>query len=66
MADYDPYQPQEVKKPKWDVYSTMLMVALVALILGCVALGMEMDRYEWKMKAPPGIVLPSLFTSWFS
>lgn len=40
-----------VKKPKADIYTALLFVALVALIIGIVMLVKEMDRYEWKFKA---------------
>jgi len=39
-----------VKKPKADVYTAMLFVALVALIVGIFALCKEMERYDWKYK----------------
>lgn len=40
-----------VKKPKADIYTALLFVALVALIIGIIMLVKEMDRYEWKFKA---------------
>lgn len=39
-----------VKKPKADVYTGMLLVALVALAIGILMLCKEMDRYDWKFR----------------
>jgi hypothetical protein len=46
--DY-PDQP-EIKPPRFDVYSMMLLIALIALIIGCVFLGLEMQEYDWQPK----------------
>jgi hypothetical protein len=43
-----------VKKPKADIYTALLFVALVALVIGIIMLVKEMDRYEWKFKADYG------------
>lgn len=37
-----------VKKPKADVYTALLFVALVALSIGILMLCKEMERYDWK------------------
>lgn len=47
-----------VKKPKADIYTALLFVALVALVIGIIMLVKEMDRYEWKFKADYGLTLP--------
>jgi hypothetical protein len=41
-----------VRKPKVDVYTFMLLVALVALILGIWMLCLEMERYKWEFRRP--------------
>ncbi len=51
-----------VKKPKADIYTALLFVALVALVIGITMLCKEMERYEWKFKADqasiPAVVQP--------
>jgi hypothetical protein len=34
-----------------DVYTVMLATALMALLLGCILMAMELARYNWDMKA---------------
>ena len=38
-----------VPKPKSDVYVALLAIALGALIVACVLLALEMNRYQWKV-----------------
>ena len=45
--DYE-NQPQ-VKQPGWDVYSTMLILSLTSLVIGCVLLVLEMQEYGWEL-----------------
>ena len=40
-----------VHKPKADIYTWLLLVALVAIILACTFLAMELNRYNWDFKA---------------
>jgi hypothetical protein len=40
-----------VKKPKADIYTALLFVALVALVIGITMLCKEMERYNWEFKA---------------
>lgn len=40
-----------VQKPKADVYTWLLLVALIAIIIACTFLGMELKRYDWDYKA---------------
>ena len=49
-----------VKKPKTDVYAAMLFIAFVALVIGCVCLYMEMDRYNFKFKRTEVTPLPAV------
>ena len=50
----DPYSttsaPVEPKWPRFDVYTAMLLVALVALMIGVICLAVEMNRYDWQIK----------------
>jgi hypothetical protein len=34
-----------------DVYTVMLGVALLAIVMGCVLLSLELGRYKWNIKA---------------
>ncbi|MEK6233836.1 MAG: hypothetical protein N2C14_03905 [Planctomycetales bacterium] len=38
------------QKPRWDIYTAMLLVALLAITTGVTFLGMELNRYEWKWR----------------
>jgi hypothetical protein len=38
------------RKPRADVYTFLLVVSLLAIILGCVCLYFEMQRFEFKFK----------------
>jgi hypothetical protein len=40
-----------VQKPKWDVYTTMLLLSLVAIVIAIVMLLFEMKSYNWDIKA---------------
>lgn len=49
-----------VKKPKWDIYTSMLFISLAMIIMGIVFLCLEMDRYDWKFRKKD---LPKISTS---
>ena len=38
-----------VPKPKSDVYVALLAISLGALIVACILLALEMNRYQWKV-----------------
>jgi heme/copper-type cytochrome/quinol oxidase subunit 2 len=40
-----------VQKPKWDIYTTMLLIALTAIIIAIVVLILEMKAYNFDWKA---------------
>jgi len=35
------------KKPKWDIYTSLLFISLCAIITGIVFLCLELQRYDW-------------------
>ena len=43
------------RKPRADVYTVLLILALIALLLGIVCLYAEMEMYEWKLKGGPRV-----------
>jgi len=52
-ANPAPAQPRGVivEKPKANIYTVMLILALVALLVGCFCLAGEMSAYNWEFKA---------------
>lgn len=40
-----------VQKPRSDIYTALLAVGLTALILGIVMLVLEMNKFDWDIKA---------------
>lgn len=40
-----------VQAPKSDIYVVMLAISLGAILLGCLLLGLVMNRYDFKTKA---------------
>lgn len=47
-----------VQKPKPDVYTTMLAIALVAIIIAIICLALELNAYNWELNAPRAELLP--------
>ena len=47
-----------VPKPKSDVYVALLAISLGALIVACILLALEMNRYQWKVTPPKAAVDP--------
>jgi hypothetical protein len=43
----------QYRKPRANLYTALLAIALVALILGCVLLYFELEAYEFKHKGAP-------------
>jgi hypothetical protein len=37
-----------LEKPRWNIYSTMLLVSLLSLLIGCFFLAAELKSYDWK------------------
>lgn len=44
---------QAYRKPRADVYTLMLLVALVAIIIACLCLYFEMKRFDFDYKSAP-------------
>jgi len=40
-----------VEKPKADIYTVMLIVSLVAIVIACLCLYLEMRTYDFNFKA---------------
>ena len=49
--------PEEIhyRKPRADLYTALLAIALAALVLGCVMLYMELQLYEFKYQGAPSV-----------
>jgi hypothetical protein len=47
----DPGRGVVVHKPKANIYTVLLGIALVAILMAITFLCMEMSRYKWDMKA---------------
>jgi len=45
------------RKPKADLYTVLLVIALVAIIIGIVFLYLEMQLYEFKFQGGPTVVM---------
>lgn len=59
-----------VQAPKSDIYVVMLAISLGAILLGCLLLGLVMNRYDFKIKptarldSPSGAVLAERSEAW--
>ena len=40
-----------VEKPKFNVYTMMLLLSLIAILIGCLCLYLEMKEYNFEFKA---------------
>lgn len=49
---YDSGRGVYVEKPKTNIYTVLLALALLALIIACIFLLLEMNRYEFDRRAP--------------
>ena len=47
----DPGRGLVVQKPKANVYTVLLGIALVAILMSILFLCLEMGRYDWNIKA---------------
>lgn len=54
MPEMNPQQGVVVKKPKSDVYTTMLILSFIAIVTGIILLVLEMRRYDFDIKAAKG------------
>jgi hypothetical protein len=53
------------RKPKADLYTVFLVIALVAVLLGILFLFLEMQAYEFKLKGAPPVGMASVQLSAF-
>ncbi len=57
-SDQSSAAPQ-YRKPRADVYTVLLVLALLALIAGILCLWGENAEYEWKYKGGPTVSAPA-------
>jgi hypothetical protein len=43
------------RKPQPDLYTVLLVVALLAILVGILFLCLDMGTYEWKLKGGPAV-----------
>ena len=53
LQDSNSDAPKQYRKPRADVYTVLLVLALIAIILGILCLHFEMDIYDYKIKGGP-------------
>jgi hypothetical protein len=46
------------RKPEADLYTVLLVLALLCLIIGCVYLYMDMKPYKFEFKGAPTVMCP--------
>lgn len=51
LSTPEPQKTVVVQKPKANVYTAMLALALIAIIVGCICLSAELNAYNWDYKA---------------
>ena len=49
----------QYRKPRADIYTVLLVIALLALIAGILCLWGENAEYEWKYKGGPSVSAPA-------
>lgn len=52
-----------VQKPKFDIYSMLLLISFLAILVGCLCLALELNRYDWNFNATTALLFdgaPSL------
>ena len=50
------------RKPRPDLYTVLLAIALVAVLIGLLFLYLEMDLYEFKLKGGPPVGMVNQFS----
>ena len=43
------------RKPRADIYTILLIIAMVALVIGILFLSLEMAQYDWEFKGGPRV-----------
>ena len=49
----------QVQKQKANIYLMLLILAFLALVIGCVFCALEMATYDWKIKPPKTVYAPA-------
>ncbi len=52
------------RKPRADVYTVLLILALVAILLTILCLSGEMKMYDWKSKGGPSVSVVPVSEKW--
>ena len=47
-----------VQKQRANVYTMLLVIALLEIVVGCLCLYLQMNTYQFKVKVAPGALLP--------
>lgn len=58
-ADYNDKPSGYYRKPRFDIYSLLLLVAWIALLLGIVLLYLEMELYDFEFRGGPTVSIIS-------
>ena len=45
------------RKPRADLYTVLLVIALLAVLIGILFLYLEMDTYDFKFKGGPAVTM---------
>jgi hypothetical protein len=48
-----------VQKQRANVYTMLLVIALLEIVVGCLCLYLQMNTYQFKVKVPQGALLSS-------
>lgn len=50
LTSPEPQRAVVIQKPKANIYTALLALSLVAIIIGCICLGAELNAYQWDFK----------------
>lgn len=56
-ADYNDKPSGYYRKPRFDIYSLLLLIAWIALLLGILLLYLEMEMYNFEFQGGPAVSL---------
>lgn len=49
LAAPEAQRPKVEQKPRANIYTALLALALVAIVVGCICLAAELNAYQWAM-----------------